>query len=230
MFERLKKISKKKWIFILSLIFVLWFVPWVYVLHAGFLIYFPYERDGVTRYVRTTGPVAKVFGADWVPSEEIPRQCKRALVAAEDMKFYEHIGIDPDSIEQALKRNLKRKRALGASTITQQLVKNAFLSRKRSYIRKAREIVGALLLDVAMNKTEQITWYFNVVEFGPTTYGIKAAAKRYFKKSPKQLSTSECAKLVSLLPDPTRSYRAIETKKYPRYLQKRMGRIQKSMY
>lgn len=175
--------------------------------YFGLVVYFPYEANGHDRFIRATGPLLNLIQSDgpWVSDDEIPKSCKRALIAAEDVRFYEHMGIDPKSIELAIAKNNKRgKITWGASTITQQLVKNAFLSRTRSYLRKAREMTGAILLDIIMSKDRQLVWYFNIVEFGPRVYGLKAAADFYYRKSPKKLTSAECHELVSLLPSPKR--------------------------
>lgn len=152
--------------------------------------------------------VAGSWFSDWVPSQEIPGSCKAALISAEDNNFEDHYGIDPENIKKALQRNERRgKIRFGASTITQQLVKNLFLSRHKSYLRKAREITGAVLLDIIMSKRDQMAWYFNVVEFGPRIYGIQAAARAYFGKKPKNLNPSECRILVSALPSPVKRFK-----------------------
>jgi monofunctional biosynthetic peptidoglycan transglycosylase len=191
---------------ILLSLLLAWFVPWVLVLQLGFVIYRPYEPNGSDRYWRATGPVF----ADWTPSNQIPRSCKAALVNQEDQKFYDHYGFDPENIKRALQKNERRgKIRYGASTITQQLVKNLFLSRTKSYVRKAREMTGAVLLNATMSKQEQLAWYFNVVEFGPRIYGIKAAAKAYFGKKPENLTASECRTLVWTLPSPVKRSRTL---------------------
>lgn len=216
---------------IITALLILWFIPWVPVFHLGAVIYFPYEARSSDRYIRATGPLLKTLELDddWVSEKDIPKSCKRALIAAEDINFYDHWGVDIDSIEKAFKRNERRgKIRWGASTITQQLVKNVFLSRNRSYIRKAREIVGATLLDLTMSKNAQVTWYFNIVEFGPRTYGIGTAARRYFKRPASQLTPSQCVALVSILPDPNRTYTSL-TGKVPAYVQARRERIWRGM-
>lgn len=195
------------------IIFLLWFIPWVWSFYFGFIVYFPYEPSGQERFVRATGPLIHWFDQDhaWVGKKQIPKACARALVAAEDAHFYEHYGIDLESIEQAFEKNEKRgTKKWGASTITQQLVKNAFLSRKRSYVRKTREIIGALILDVIMSKENQIVWYFNIVEFGPSVYGLSEAARYYYGKAARDLSMAECVSLVSLLPSPNRTGRLLK--------------------
>ena len=219
----------RRWTVLPLVVLIVWWIPWVLVLHSGALLYFPYDEKGQSRFLRATGPLLGTLGADWTPHSDIPQACKRALVASEDALFYVHGGVDWESTGQAWKKALKQTESLpvpflnkkdpkakshsalskskskplrGGSTITQQLVKNAFLSRSRSYIRKAREITGALILDLVLSKESQLDWYFNVVEFGPRKYGIKSAAQYYFSKEPSKLGTTECAQLVALLPSP----------------------------
>lgn len=202
----------KKFILILLIGAVLWFIPWVFVLHLGMVGYFPYHADGKTRFLRITGPIAGYLtDSGWTSSENIPKACKAALIAAEDGQFHSHWGIDVNGLKNAWKKNQRRGRILiGGSTITQQVVKNIFLSRNRSYLRKSREIIGAILLDLIMSKDKQLTWYLNVVEFGPELYGIENAASYYFNKKPQNLSFSQCVSLVALLPDPKKSGPALK--------------------
>lgn len=207
-------------------LFLAWFVPWVLTLYLGVLVYFPYKPDGKSRYVRVTGPVAALFGADWTPRSEIPKACVAAVVAGEDARFFEHRGVDWESVRLSYRVNEKAGRPKrGGSTITQQLVKNTFLSRKRSYVRKARELVGALLLDLTMSKESQLTWYLNVVEFGPNVYGIERAAQYYFKKGAAKLTPSECVQLAVILPRPNRWNRSLVTRRYAPFFQRRYRTI-----
>jgi monofunctional biosynthetic peptidoglycan transglycosylase len=213
--------------------FIVWFIPWVFVFSFGAVVYFPYEPDGHSRYARLTGPLAASVSLDkdWADASDIRLQCRAAVIAAEDGKFLEHNGVDTESIEKALERNRKKgKIKRGGSTVTQQLVKNVFLYRDKTYFRKAREIVGAVLLDLVMNKEDQITWYLNVVEFGPRIYGIKPAAKYYFNKEVKKLTLPECALLVGILRDPIKSSRGLKSKEIPAYLRLRQQKIVDSVY
>jgi monofunctional glycosyltransferase len=174
--------------------FLMWFFPWIF-----------------NRFTRATGPLIRAWSNEWVPSDHIPKACKLALVASEDTKFYMHHGIDFESLEQSYATNKRRKKiARGGSTITQQLVKNAFLNREKSYLRKARELAGAVLLDATLSKDNQLTWYFNLVEFGPRLYGIQAAARHYFDKEVVKLSKDECVSLVAVLPAPNKWNKSLE--------------------
>lgn len=192
-----------------------WFFPWVFALPLGILIYFPYEPDATSRYMRVTGPLTTPFAEEWVHSESIPKSCKTALVAAEDTLFFDHHGVDFDSLEKSYELNQKKKKIKrGGSTITQQLVKNAFLSRDKTYLRKAREVAGAFILDAFVSKDSQLTWYFNIVEFGPRVYGLEQAAGHYFKKHAGALTPAECISLVAILPAPNK-WNASLAKKSP---------------
>ena len=193
-------------------LFLAWFIPWVLVLQLGFVVYRPYEPNGQDRYWRVAGS----WFEDWASSNQIPRSCKASLVYQEDRSYYDLYGFDLENIKRALERNERRgKIRYGASTITQQLVKNLFLSRAKSYLRKAREMTGSVLLDATMSKQDQLVWYFNIVEFGPRLYGIQAAAKAYFGKKPENLTPSECRILVSALPSPVRRFRALKPHPQP---------------
>lgn len=147
----------------------------------------------------------------WVSAEEIPEMCKLALVASEDSKFYEHHGLDFESLQKSYQINTKKQKfAKGGSTLTQQLVKNAFLSRDKTYLRKVREIVGALILDATVSKEAQLTWYLNIVEFGPRVYGLETAALHYFQKHASALDKKQCISLAALLPAPNKWSRSLE--------------------
>lgn len=204
---------------------VLWFIPWVFVLPAGALVYFPYDEKG-ERFVRAAGPLVGWFDDEWVPSDEIPPFCKASLVASEDTLFFQHPGILVEEMFNTFQRLQQGKRVKsGGSTITQQLVKNAFLSRDRSVVRKVREAVGALLLDVIVTKDFQLTWYLNIVEFGPKVYGLESAAKHYFKKAAAKLTPSECASLVSVLPSPKKWGKSLSSRKFTGFMRGRYGTV-----
>ena len=202
------------------------FIPWVFLLYSGILFYFPYKEDGITRYLKITGPVTSMFSDSWISQKEIPNACKASLVASEDTRFYQHYGVDFDSLQKIIIENKSKKKIKrGASTITQQLVKNAFLSRKKSYIRKSREVIGALFLNAIMSKEKQIEWYFNIVEFGPNTYGIEEASRRYFKIDSRKLSPAQCVALVAILPSPKKWNQSLEKKRLTNFFIQRYKKI-----
>jgi len=191
--------------------------PPVYELRSGAVSILAYEPDGRSRFTRVVGPFASRVGGDpWLSDADVDPACRAALVAAEDVRFYRHPGIDRIAIAAALRRNRAHHRIVwGASTITQQLVKNVFLDRDKSPLRKLREMLGALLLDRIMTKDHQLTWYLNVAEFGPRVYGLEQAAQRYFGRRPRDLSLSECVSLFAILPDPIRSHPSLRGRAAP---------------
>jgi monofunctional biosynthetic peptidoglycan transglycosylase len=140
---------------------------------------------------------------DWTPLEAIPDELKWAVIVAEDANFYEHSGIDVPALKEALKYDLKRKRmVLGASTITQQLAKNLYLSRDKSLLRKLRELVIALRIEQALTKGRILELYLNVVELGPLVYGMGAGARYHFEQPVSSLTPAESAFLAAILPGP----------------------------
>jgi len=222
----LKKLFWNKKFFYISIFLVLLFIPWVPVLYFGTLIYFPYDETGRERYTRITGPLVQYVGAEWVASSQIPAACKKALIIAEDSEFYNHSGISIESIKSSLEYNRKQGRIIsGASTISQQFIKNAFLSRNKTYVRKIREAIGSILFNFLFSKDQQLTWYFNVVEFGPRVYGLTSAAKYYFKKNPSSLDVRECASLITLLPRPVHFGNGFKKGHVPLAFQRRFQRI-----
>jgi monofunctional biosynthetic peptidoglycan transglycosylase len=138
-----------------------------------------------------------------VPYAAISLHVKRAVVVAEDIGFFAHRGVDLEEVEDALERAVERK-ALprGASTITQQLAKNLWLSPSRSPLRKAREAILAWQLERTLGKRRILEVYLNVVEFGPGLYGVEAAARRYFARPAADLAPLEAAQLAASLPNP----------------------------
>jgi len=168
-------------------------------------------------YDRHGEPIARLFDGEnreYVPYEKIPGRMIEALLAIEDTNFFEHPGINVDAIVRAIIKDIKARRFVeGASTITQQLVKNMVLSRKKKIERKIQEILIALDLERRLSKEEILERYFNQVYFGHGYYGIATAAKGYFHKPLSQLSLKEIAILVGLprapsYYDPTKNYEA----------------------
>jgi monofunctional glycosyltransferase len=143
----------------------------------------------------------------WTPIDNIPAELKWAVIVAEDASFYEHKGIDTQALREALEYNLEQKRlARGASTITQQLAKNVFLSREKSLWRKLREILLAWRLERELTKGRILELYLNVVELGPNVYGVGHGARHFFGKTPGEMTPAECALLAAILPGPRVAY------------------------
>lgn len=136
---------------------------------------------------------------------EVSDHVERALVASEDEEFYEHDGYSTRGIAGALFANLTSKdlKRYGGSTITQQLVKNNLLTTKRSFLRKYQELSMAIAVENRYSKDEILEMYLNSVYFGEGAFGISAASKTYFNKSPQDLNLAESSMLIGLLPAPT---------------------------
>ncbi len=169
--------------------------------------------------------------------EDIPPDFINALIATEDREFWNHWGIHLARIFNAALINLKSMRtAQGASTITQQLARNLFLDQAHTLDRKIREAFTAIEIEKNYSKKEILEMYCNTVLFGRGAYGIQVAAKVYFNKQPKELTTAECAMLVGLLKaprhyDPAKNYdRAIQRRNLVLSLMKQQGYIDEDTY
>ncbi len=138
-----------------------------------------------------------------VPLNQISPNLKRAVLASEDSRFYEHHGINPGGIGRAALVNLASGEVReGGSTITMQLVKNIFLSQKRAFTRKIAEAVLAIRLEQVLSKDEILEMYLNQVYWGHNNYGVQTAARTYFKKSAQNLTLGESAMMSGLIQAP----------------------------
>jgi monofunctional biosynthetic peptidoglycan transglycosylase len=139
----------------------------------------------------------------WVPYGRISPQLVRAVLVAEDSAFWQHEGIDFQQIRESMEINLERREfARGASTITQQLAKNLYLSPSKNPIRKVRELLIARRLEAELTKTRILEIYLNVIEWGQGVYGAEAAARTYFRKPASALNASEGALLAAAIINP----------------------------
>jgi monofunctional biosynthetic peptidoglycan transglycosylase len=139
----------------------------------------------------------------WVPYDQISRNLKRAIIASEDANFVNNNGYETDAILQAWEKNKARgKIVAGGSTISQQLARNLFLSREKSYVRKAQELVITWMLEFWMDKERIFEIYLNSVEWGNGVYGAQAAAQYYYKTSAANLTAWQSARLAVMLPRP----------------------------
>lgn len=134
---------------------------------------------------------------------KVPQHLQNAFIAAEDNRFYDHIGIDPIGIGRAIVTNITSGGiAQGGSTITQQLAKNAFLSQEQTLKRKIQEAMLALEIERKYSKKEILEMYMNQIYFGQGAYGIQTAARTYFDKDVDQLNLKQCAMLAGLPKSP----------------------------
>jgi hypothetical protein len=142
---------------------------------------------------------------DFMPLDQISPYLKSSILTSEDGDFYYHRGFNEKAFRESISKNLKEKRfARGGSTITMQLVKNVFLSRKKIISRKVEEALIVWIIENLRltNKDRMFEVYLNIIEWGPGIYGIKAASKFYFNKQPKDLNLTESLYLTSLIPRP----------------------------
>ena len=140
---------------------------------------------------------------DFIALRDVPPLFVRALLLAEDAGFYGHRGIDLRELPAALLTNWSRGGAArGASTITQQLAKNLFLSRDKQLGRKLQELAITFLLESALDKDRILEIYLNIIEWGPDLHGLRPAARRYFGREPRALTPAEMAFLVAIIPGP----------------------------
>jgi monofunctional biosynthetic peptidoglycan transglycosylase len=172
------------------------------------------------RYLRTQNPESTAFMdlrarearakgekpkrvQQWVPYSRISPHLVRAVLVTEDAKFWQHDGLDYEQIRESMEVNLERGEfARGASTITQQLAKNLFLSPSKNPLRKLRELLIARRLEAELPKQRILEIYLNVIEWGDGIWGAEAAARTYFRKRASQLSQPESALLAAAVANP----------------------------
>jgi monofunctional glycosyltransferase len=185
-----------------------------------------FERSEIWRLASETGRIT--WGQQWVSDERLGKNLKRAVIASEDAGFADHSGVDWEAMERAWERNqraqeqadrrnerlVKRNpdkpivpvsaKVVGASTITQQLAKNLFLSGERTPLRKGQELVLTYALETLLSKQRILEIYLNHVEWGEGLFGAQAAARYYFKTDAAQLGVGQAARLAVMLPAPKR--------------------------
>jgi monofunctional glycosyltransferase len=141
----------------------------------------------------------------WIPFSHISKDLIDAVIVAEDGTFYSHGGVDWFEVRESIEKNIDEGRAArGASTITQQLAKNLFLSTSKDPIRKFKELIITLLLEHQLGKKRILELYLNVIEWGRGIFGVEAAARTYFGKSASELTLDEATRLAAVIPSPLR--------------------------
>jgi monofunctional biosynthetic peptidoglycan transglycosylase len=179
-------------------------------------------KDGVTYHETKTMPL------HWTPLIKISKKAIGAIIVSEDGKFYIHPGYDIEQIQKVIAENLttiKHKKKRGASTITQQLVKNIYLNKEKSISRKAVEFYFANLLEQNNSKEKILEVYLNIIEYGNGIYGIENASQYYFKKHADHLSAKEGAFLAMLLPNPKKYSKSFKQKMLTNYAENTMNSI-----
>jgi monofunctional glycosyltransferase len=165
----------------------------------------------------------------WLPYERISVHLKRAVVAAEDAKFLDHEGFDWEAIQEAMAKNQRKGRVVaGASTISQQLAKNLFLSGERSWLRKGQEAIITWMLERTMTKRRILELYLNVAEWGEGgLFGAEAAARHHFGVPATALGPEQAAWLAAILPSPRRYVRGRSTPYIEGRVATILGRMEK---
>ncbi len=167
---------------------------------------------------------------DYVPLRQISPIFRAIVVESEDGNFYRHHGFDWSQIHDSFDKDLESHRIVrGGSTITQQLAKNVFLTKDRTIIRKLREAYITVQLEAMLTKSKILEKYLNVIELGPGIYGVKAAARHYFNKSPADLNVLEAAYLAYLIPNPRVYSRTFERKTLTPFAKFRMTELMDDM-
>ncbi len=160
----------------------------------------PVKTSFMSRYEERTGKEAKLA---WVYENQISNHLKKAVLAAEDDTFFDHEGFNWQEIKKAAAFNWKKRSfKRGASTLTQQLVKNLYLGPQKNIFRKLREAILTYQMEMTLSKNRILELYLNVVEWGPGIFGAEAASQYYFKKSAVALNSQEAAFLAAILPSP----------------------------
>ncbi len=168
---------------------------------------------------------ARADNKDWpalfwkpVPLSNMPRHLIRAVVVAEDSRFFSHHGFDTEAIQDAIEHDIAKRRLIyGGSTLSQQTVKNLFFSGSRNPLRKLNEIVFTYSMEQHLKKRRIIETYLNIAEFGRGIYGVEAAAQRYFHKPVSAISENEAIELAATLPGPVQHNPASRTRFFLRH-------------
>jgi hypothetical protein len=175
----------------------------LFKMNADF-VYTAYEKGNPMRTI-IVGPENPNFRT----LEEIPMLLQRSILLAEDDAFFYHKGFLIESVRYAIAQNIKQHRLFrGGSTISQQLIKNVYLSRDKTLSRKVEEIILVWLIESnrLVSKSHMFEVYLNIIEWGPNVYGVNEAARFYFKKDIRQLNATECIFLASVIPSPKKFY------------------------
>jgi len=174
--------------------------------------YYPLTKKGRSEQGFQTGPMT----SDWMSYRNLPYSQRRLIQVTEDASFFIHKGIDLDAIKAAVVSTLTDDNQVrGGSTLTQQLVKNLFLSRDRTAMRKVQELFLTFLLESSLSKETIFELYVNLIEWGPKIYGLNSASYYYFGKNPQRLSLKQMAYLTSIIPGPLLFHKYYETNLIP---------------
>jgi monofunctional biosynthetic peptidoglycan transglycosylase len=161
---------------------------------------------------------------EFIPLSQISPNLQHAVIAAEDSRFYEHHGFDWHEIQIAAEDNLEGGRTRGASTITQQLVKNLFFGTGRSFLRKGAELTLVPVTEFVLGKRRILEIYLNVVEWGPGIYGAESACRYHDGTTARNIDREQAARLAAILPAPLKR-RPERMNRYSALILERMGQM-----
>lgn len=167
-----------------------------------------------------------VWHHDWESSDSISNNLKRAVIASEDQRFYQHWGFDTEQIQKAIRQNQYRKRPRGASTISQQTAKNVFLWPRSSWYRKGLEVYFTVLIEVFWSKGRILEVYLNSMETGNGIYGAESVARYHFNTTAAKLTRRQAALIAATLPNPRR----FNSEHPSGYVIRRQGQILRQMH
>jgi monofunctional biosynthetic peptidoglycan transglycosylase len=209
------------------LCFITGLLVWVFIAIMGVVLYFFYssmpdfeimtleEFKGAAQKQVLSKLNDKEVSYRWRPLDEISRDFLYTVVMGEDASYFEHSGINYDALINAFAENIKRRKfVLGASTISQQVVKNVFLYPSRTITRKLKELIITRRMEDRFTKNEILEVYLNIAEFGPGIFGVHMASRYYFKKVPQRINAAEGAFLALMLPSPKKYHYSIFKNKY----------------
>ena len=160
----------------------------------------------------------------FIPLSQISPELQHAVVAAEDARFYKHHGFDWEAIQIDAKEDLEGERTRGASTLTQQLVKNLFFGTGRSILRKGAEASLVPVAEFVLGKQRILELYLNVVEWGPGIYGADSACRYHYKTSARAIGREQAARLAAILPAPLKR-KPERMNSYSKIIMRRMGQM-----
>lgn len=223
--------------------FITGLLVWVFIAITGVALYFFYssmpdfkimtfkEFKGAAKKQVLTKMNDKRVGYRWRPLDQISRDFLYAVVMGEDASYFEHSGINYDALINAFAENIKRRKfVFGASTISQQVVKNVFLYSSKTITRKLKELIITRRMEDRFTKNEILEVYLNIAEFGPDIFGVHMASRYYFNKEPQRVNAAEGAFLALMLPSPKKFHYSIFRNKYLANRHKRkLRRILKDM-
>ncbi len=206
-------------------------ILWFFILSIGGVILYRFAPVYFTPLMIIRSVQAVIVGESpkikhkWVSYDNISTSMKRAVIASEDQRFVTHNGFDTVEINKALEENKNRKKARGASTISQQTAKNVFLWPQSSWVRKGFEVYFTFLIELIWSKERILEVYLNSIEMGKGIYGAEAVAHANFNTTASELSKSQAATIAATLPNPIR----FDSANPSRYINRRKSQIMKQM-